>query len=199
MNEKEKNYYCGNYKLTFKSRQAKSRHVNNSCGRSKHIYICETCGKESNRKDNHERHLKSCSIKKAQREEFICHICFKEFHKKCNLQRHMKTHSKMEHLCQNCNKRYIRIDHFIAHKEQCQKKDVVSDHVDVDHVEYDEINEIVHPTISIELDQNYSLADLSMAFDSDFNEVIIYIYARLFQNFDLIVHIMIQFCKYLKP
>jgi len=84
----------------------------------------------------------------------------------------MKSHWKMEHLCQHCNKKYKRLDHFIAHQEQCQKENHmdVAQIVDFDHIEVED-NEIENTT-EIGFDQSYSLADLSMAFSGVDNEVL---------------------------
>ena len=167
MNEKEKKYICGRCKLSFNNRQAKSRHINTTCGKSKKIFVCETCGKESSRKDNHERHLKICTVKKTQKKQLKCSICFKEFDKNSSLQRHIKTHWKREHLCQICNKKYIRIDHFIAHKKICNQNHQ-SHSLEVE----DLVEDLEIENVEVGFDQSYSLEDLSMAFSVAFEVLI---------------------------
>ena len=61
----------------------------------------------------------------------------------------------MDHYCQFCNRKYQRTDHFMAHVKICKEKKFGT--LDGNVTDVGNLN-------NLELDEDYSLADVSMAF-----------------------------------
>lgn len=57
-------------------------------------YLCEKCGKETNHKNDHRKHVITCKGKKKAPKQYECKYCYKLYTRKDNLKRHQEKACK---------------------------------------------------------------------------------------------------------
>ena len=118
-----KSYLCDRCGQNFKHRQSKSRHQL-QCGNNKvpANLKCSSCSYQTKRKDSLLRHTRVC---KGTQTQLKCKICSMVFKYKSDLSRHEVTHiKKKELMCDKCQKKFVRQNHFKKHMAICDVQSV---------------------------------------------------------------------------